>query len=350
VGGNRARIDFAYVAQYDVATVFVSLKHFRQVGGLLCLFLPLTLDSAQAPPTQPAAAAGSPTVNEPTTRQGAQPTDGDNLVTLFVSAKDKKGQAVNDLTPDEIHLYEDKVEQTIESFVIDSSMAVHLAVLIDVSGSRNDKKNEKVERNAVSDFLHTALHDGDAAAIIVFSDRFSLVTDLTGDQKEFDRALEKIAAYKPHGSTALYDTILAVGRGRIPGRLGRRAIVILSDFGDNASVHRRTDAIQAAQESQTAIYCVVDEMTYESKHEMKLGRQAAAELADQTGGETLIVDAPVSLASVLKQLKSDLHNFYVLRYQPTNSVHNGKIRGLRLETSRKGTTLVATKGYFAPKN
>jgi Ca-activated chloride channel homolog len=349
-----ARIDLANRAQYDGAPVFNgSLMPGRLAAFLLCSFLALMVIPERISAAQLAARSGGSTTTETSVPSEALQTVPDNAVTVFVFARDKKGQAVSDLTPDEIHLSADSVEQNIESFVPDHSTAVLLAVLVDVSGSRHDEKSGKVERNALSNFFHSTLHGGDSAAIIVFSERFSLLTDITSDQKELDQALEKLALKKPWGPTALYDAVFAAAGARISGRSGRRAILILSDFGDNASRHPITDAIEAAHKSQASIYCLVDEMmpgAILSKREEKRGKHAAEELSEQTGGQAFVFGSPESLASAIEQLAADLHDCYVLRFHPTNSVHDGRIHNLRLETSRMGVTLITSKVYFAPKD
>jgi VWFA-related protein len=115
----------------------------------------------------------------------------DNGVTLFVSARDEKGHAITDLAPGEIRLWEDKIEQKIESFVPDSATPVLLAVLIDTSGSLRDKFPLKAETSALSELIHTGLRSGDAAIIATFDDEVHLRTQMTTDTQQLDQALRK---------------------------------------------------------------------------------------------------------------------------------------------------------------
>jgi Ca-activated chloride channel family protein len=349
-----ARIDSANRASYDGVSVFKnSIFPGRRADLLLCFFLVLPLVSAKFPTKQPAARATGSTVAEISAPKDAQVAAPDNVVTLFVSATDEKGLAVSDLVPAEIYLSEDKVEQKIESFVLDSSTPVVIAVLIDMSGSRRDEKSRQAEHAALSEFLHTALRNVDTAGILVFNDEIFVLTELTSDIHEFDRVLHEIAKYQPHGATALFDAIFSAAGARIPGRSGHRALLVLSDFDDNASRHSSTEAIQAAQRTQSSIYCLVDQMMPEAKASKRGARrppQSAEKLSKQTGGEALVFDSQQSMASAFEWVKAHLHDAYVLRYRTTNSAHDGKFHKLRLETTRKGVRLGVANAYFARKN
>src|SRR6266568_3651713 len=171
-----------------------------------------------------------PSQEKPSVSTGVQAASQNDAVTLFITVTDKKGQPATDLTKANMHVFEDTMEQVVDSFQYDTSTAVFLGVLIDISGSSRDEKGREKKLGALSDFLHTGLRNQDAGFIIAFRDEGFLLTDLTNSRQDFDQALSKIERYQPHGSTSLYDSIYAAADADFHGRSGRRALLILSDF------------------------------------------------------------------------------------------------------------------------
>lgn len=272
---------------------------------------------------------------------------------IFVTVTDEKGQPVPDLREEEIQVFEDGRKQQIESFARDSATAVLAGILVDISGSRRDEKTRTAELNALSRFLHTSLRVQDGAYIAAFGDQMFLLTDLTNNTVDFDRALHQIALNQPRGSTSLFDSIHRMAGTQFPGRWGRRVLLVLSDFQDNASRHTIEETIQKAQETDAAIYCLVDGMSPEaqsSKRASKKGLQAAEEIATQTGGRVLVFDSADALAPALEQVKSDWQNFYLIRYGSAKGVHDGRRHKLKIVLTRKEASVMSPSARYFSKD
>jgi Ca-activated chloride channel homolog len=324
-------------------------RSLLQIAGgallLACGILQLEgrqLESLSTPPPPSAAAGGSQIITP----------EGD--VTLFVRVTDKKGVPITGIKSTEVRLFENGREQKIESFTYDSSNGVIIGVLVDVSGSRHqDEKAQKKEISAISDFLDNGLSTQDAAYIAAFNERIYLATDLTKKREDFDRGLQKIVAFVPRGSTALYDAICSSADAQLPGQSRHRALLVLSDFDENGSKHTLDETIRKVQETGTDLFCLVDDMSSYTQWSKKTRRRAeenVKELCDETGGTVFRFDSMDALKSALQHIKSDLHGFYIIRYQTTDKTHDGKHRKLKVVVERKNVRITGSHGYFAPKD
>jgi len=72
------------------------------------------------------------------------------------------------------------------------------------------------------------------------------------------------------------------------------------------------------------------------------------ELAQGTGG--LIFESTNNLRSGFDRVESDLRNYYLIGYTPTNSTYDGTFRKIEVKVKRPGLTVAARKGYFAVRD
>ncbi len=77
-----------------------------------------------------------------------------------------------------------------------------------------------------------------------------------------------------------------------------------------------------------------------------------SEGAEVTGGRMFTADNPNQLAATAEKIGTELRNQYVLGYRPSNSVHDGKWRKIKVKLQPpKGSpplTVYAKTGYYAP--
>src|SRR5580698_3678256 len=164
-------------------------------------------------------------------------------VQLLFTVSDKKGRFVTDLGKNDFEISESKQPQSIVEFTAETDLPLRLAILIDTSNSIRDRF--KFQQEAATDFINTVLRPHqDKAMIVSFDTAAELVSDLTEDTEQLNRAVRGL---RPGGGTALYDAIFFACRDKLmqdqPLFKFRRAMVILSDGEDNQSRWTRDKAL-----------------------------------------------------------------------------------------------------------
>jgi Ca-activated chloride channel family protein len=162
---------------------------------------------------------------------------------------------------------------------------------------------------------------------------------------------------KAKGNTALADAIRA-GLLKLHGaQYRRKALVIVSDGGDNMSRHSLRSVKNMAKESDAEIYaidvCDAPSLLITKKLEEKFGRQWLTQVTEVTGGRTLAVDDSAKIPAAAAQISRELRNQYVLAYRPSDAGRDGKWRKLKVriarETSPLAYQLYYRTGYMARK-
>ena len=271
---------------------------------------------------------------------------------MFLTARDRNGRIITDLTQNELKLFEDRQEQKIDSLVWGVPGPLVVGLLIDVSGSRLGEL-VGAERKAAPIFFRRVLGKDDLAFVIAFGKEDYPLSDFTNKLAQLDSAVELASAKSPQGKTALHDVIAKVCREKLSGRPGRKALVLVSDGGDNASRTRNQDAIQIAQLTDTVIYAIdLSESNWRqaSSPEELVGGKVLREFAEQTGGRSFTVRHKRDFQAAFELIAEELRGQYTLQYRPSNAVRDRKFRKLKINTTRKRIELLTRKGYYAPKN
>ena len=112
-----------------------------------------------------------------------------NLVNLFATVRDKNKRIVGDLKQEDFKVYEDNVEQKIAFFSKEVTMPITLGLLIDTSGSEQNRLG--AEQEAASRFLERVMKKGDEAMVISFDLDVDLLADFTDDRGQIERAINK---------------------------------------------------------------------------------------------------------------------------------------------------------------
>jgi Ca-activated chloride channel family protein len=255
-------------------------------------------------------------------------------VILWLTATDKEGHLITDLTRDDFRVYEGDEEQTIIDFYAENR-PITLAILIDTSGSMQGKIEEV--HDAAGAFVDT-LQDQDQALIIDFDDKVFLIQDLTSDK---DALKEAITSTEPIGGTALYDALHAAYR-KIGEIEGRKAIILLSDGEDTSSLFGFERVLEEAQTNNTMIFSI------------GLGIEGAAprrdilkEFSETTGGRFFHVKKVGKLVGAYERIAEELRTQYYLTYSTTNEEWDGHWIKIRLESELPGVNIRARRGYFA---
>lgn len=266
------------------------------------------------------------------------------LVVIPVSVIDANGNFVSGLQMENFRVLEDGRRQEITLFA-DENNPVTVGLLVDRSRSMGPKLPAVAE--AVFAFAHSS-NPHDEMFIVDFSDNVSVERiagkEFANDPKELEKAVASVTA---SGQTALYDAI-AQGLDRLrQGDKDKKALVIVSDGGDNVSTHRFSDVLYLARKSQAVIYAIG--LVGESGQEEDPA--VLRKLCRETGGIAFFPRPQESVAEVSKKIARDLREQYTLGYAPQENDHRDKYRKLVVHVSApgRGKLRVRTRAGYSPE-
>ena len=267
------------------------------------------------------------------------------LIPAHVTTVD--GASVTDLSKDNFRVSEDGVEQTITYFAKDDA-PISIGVLLDTSGSMRNKMRRSSE--AAATFFQTA-NPQDEFFLIEFGDRPKLTVPFTNNPDELYRHVVHAHAF---GRTSLLDAVHMASIQMKQARNSRKAILIVSDGGDNRSRFTPRQVQEDVLESDMQIYAIgifEPDTTRKLTTEEQNGPDLLEELAETTGGRHYRVDDIDQLATIAGRISTDLRNQYVLGYTSTNAGRDGKYRQVKVNVTAKGAAKLRTyyrRGYYAP--
>jgi Ca-activated chloride channel family protein len=271
-----------------------------------------------------------------------------NLVLVPVTVVDSTNRPVIDLPEQNFSLLEGGVQQKIQYFSREDA-PISVALILDFSGSMHNKVEYELE--AVDQFFQYANPEDDYY-IITVSDRPALVADAS---QSTNTILAHLAATEPHGMTALYDSIyLGVNKLR-SARYKRRAMVIVSDGGDNRSRYNLKEIKSMLAESDVLTYSIgiFDDIPIPlfKTIEERLGRKWLDDVTRVSGGRNIPADDRRQIPQISALISRELRTQYVLGYRPTDPNFDGKWRKISVKLAENpGQMHVHFKeGYVAPE-
>ena len=267
------------------------------------------------------------------------------LVLVPVTITDSLDRLVVGLEQDNFQVFDGKQPQDIKHFSSEDT-PVSLGVIFDLSGSMKDKIGPA--REAVGEFLRTA-NPQDEFFIITFADQPEAVSDFTSSVEEIQ---SKLLYTLPKGRTALLDAIYMGLTNMRQARYSRKALLIISDGGDNHSRYTESEIESIVKEADVAVYAVGIYDRYFATQEEMLGPGLLSRMTSLTGGRSFTIENPNELSRVARTIGTALRNQYVLGYRPRNLERNGKWRKikvkLRLSKRLPPLHVYAKSGYYAP--
>jgi len=268
-----------------------------------------------------------------------------DLVLVPVTITDPMNRLVTGLDKDNFEIYEGKDAQEIRHFSSEDA-PVSIGVIFDMSGSMSSKIDRA--REAVMEFFKTA-NPQDEFFMIAFNDRPEQLSDFT---QSVDDIQNKLIFTIPRGRTALLDAIyLGVSKMR-QAKYPKRALLIISDGGDNHSRYTEGEIKSQVKEADVLIYAIGIYDHYFATTEEQLGPALLSEITETTGGRAFTIENPNDLADVATKIGIELRNQYVIGYRPKNHAHDGKWRKIRVKLNPpKGLPrlrVYAKSGYYAP--
>ena len=270
------------------------------------------------------------------------------LVLIPVTVCDPLNRPVTGLEKEHFRVFDNKVEQTLTHFSMeDEPLAVGL--VFDTSGSMGTKLRKS--RMAAGAFFQTANPD-DEFFLVQFNDTPRLTVPITRDTEEIQTQL---AFTEAKGRTALLDAIYLSIHELKKANRQRKALLIISDGGDNSSRYTENELRNLVREGDLLIYAIG---IYEplsvrgrSAEEMS-GPSLLADLAEQTGGRHFAVDNLNELPDIAAKIGVELRNRYVLGFAPTNPLRDGRYHKLHVKlVPPRGLPPLRVfwrLGYYAP--
>jgi len=380
-------------------TLFVSLVAL--CGWLLAARVARS-QQTQAPAVAPAAA---PAAN------AAQVAGGGTLpklatqvkvVTLYATARDKKGKIIANLNKEDFVLDEDGRPQTITYFVRETDVPLTMGLLVDTSLSQ--RRLIDSERDASYTFLdHMLREDKDKAFLIHFDREVELLQDLTSSRPKLQAGLQQLqtptleraseddndGGERHRGGTLLYDAIYLASNELMKKQQGRKAIFVLTDGVDRGSKESLADAVEAAQRADTSIYSIyfADEEPREHEghgghggwgmghggpgygggwpgggggqggpggggrrypQEPRVdGKKVLTQISDETGGRMIEVSKKLPIDQAYAQIEEELRNQYSLAYTPTPANTGAGYHKIHLTAKNTDLTVHARDGYYS---
>jgi VWFA-related protein len=271
-----------------------------------------------------------------------------NLVLIPVTVTDPLNRFVTGLEKDYFKVFEDKKQQQISTFSSEDA-PLSVGVLFDCSGSMGPKLRSS--REAVAQFFKTA-NPEDEGFLIQFHDTAELVLSFTNSLEEIQNHLQ-FAQSK--GMTALLDAIYLGIHEMKRAKNPRKALLIISDGGDNNSPYTESEIRSLVKEGDVQIYAIgiYEPMSSRGRTvEESNGPALLTELAEQTGGRQYQVENLSELPDIAAKIGMELRNQYLLGYSPTNQERDGKYRHVEVKLVQPhGMPLLRAfwrTGYNAP--
>jgi Ca-activated chloride channel homolog len=271
-----------------------------------------------------------------------------DLALVNVTVTDPHDRLVSGLLPKNFHVFENNVEQEIQYFSSEDG-PISIGVIFDLSGSMGNKVGKS--KAAALQFLKTA-NPQDEFFLVGFSDHAELMSTFTNSVEDLQ---SRIVSASAKGSTALLDAIYLGLSEMRTARNAKRALLIISDGGDNHSRYRENDIKRMARESDTQLYAVGMFDPLESRSgtlEELNGPSLLTEVTELTGGRAFDVENLNQLPDITAKIGAELRNQYILGYRPSNKSHDARWRKIKITLrAPKGLpplSIYAKTGYYAP--
>jgi Ca-activated chloride channel homolog len=273
-----------------------------------------------------------------------------DLALVNVTVTDPYNRLVTGLDPDNFRVFEDNIEQEVVSFSSED-VPISIGVIFDYSGSMSNKINKA--REAAIEFFKTA-NPQDEFFLVSFNERAELTSSFTNSIEDLQSRMMLAA---PKGRTALLDAIY-LGLSQMRGaRNGKRALLILSDGGDNHSRYNESDIKRLVKEADTQLYAIgiFDPLGYRNRTPEELnGPSLLSEVTEMTGGRVFAVENLNELPDIATKIGMELRNQYVLGYRPSNKAHDARWRKIKIKLrAPKGLpplNVYSKTGYYAPSH
>ena len=268
-----------------------------------------------------------------------------DLVLVPVTITDTMNRLVTGLEQKDFQVFENNNKQEIRSFASEDA-PVSIGIIFDLSGSMTSKLIRA--REAILQFIRTA-NPQDEFFVIIFNDRPELIEDFTSEVDDIEARLAMVHAGK---RTALLDAIYYGVAKMKDARHQRRALLVVSDGGDNRSRYTEGEVRSQVREADVEMYSIGIFDAYAGTPEEREGPMLLNELAEETGGRLFRVDDVAEMSDIAEKISTELRNQYVIGYKPKDLTRDGKWRKVKVKINPPQglppLTVHARTGYYAP--
>jgi VWFA-related protein len=248
------------------------------------------------------------------------------VVLIPVTVTDPLNRFVTGLEKENFKIAEDKVEQKIQQFSSEDA-PLSVGLVFDTSGSMGNKMEKS--RQAVAEFLKT-MNPEDESFLVEFNDRAELVLGFTRSPEEIQN---KLTFTQSKGRTALLDAVYMALHTMKKAHNARKALLIISDGGDNSSRYTETEIKNLVREADVQIYAIgiFEPVSSRGRTAEEMGGPGLLqEISEQTGGRAFGVENLGELPDIAAKIGLELRNQYILGYSPSNQDRDGKYRKVKV--------------------
>ncbi len=290
-------------------------------------------------PAKDGAAAGTSGMRVPRLRVTA------NLVLVPMTVTDPLNRLVTGLEAPNFEIFDNNVGQVIKSFSTEDA-PVTIGIVFDLSGSMNSKFARA--RRALSEFLRTS-NPADEFFVVAFNDRPAVIVDYTSDVDDVEA---RMVMLHPENRTALIDAVYLGVNKLKDAKYERKALLIISDGGDNRSRYTQGELRRVVRESDVQIYSIGIFDTYAATSEEELGPILLSDISEMTGGRMFKVSDVGDMGDIAARISAELRNQYVVGYRPSDIKKDGNWRKLKVRlvppAGLPPLTVHFRQGYYAP--
>lgn len=263
-----------------------------------------------------------------------------NLALIPVTVVDALNHPVTTLEKQNFLLYDNGEQQTIQHFSREDA-PISVGILLDLSFSMKDKID--IARQALSRFFESSNPEDDYF-VIGFSNQPVLISDASRSIASIE---DRLTFAVPQGNTALLDAIY-MGLERLQNaHYSRRALLIISDGGDNHSRYSKNEIRRIVQEADVEIYALGIFSKVFKTYEEWAGKRLLTEITESTGGHTVSIDNVQELPEAAANISRELRNQYVLGYSPNHNDNRWRKLKVQVVSPSPGVVLhVYSKGGY----
>jgi Ca-activated chloride channel homolog len=254
-------------------------------------------------------------------------------VQVPVLVTDIAGRPVQNLEPGDFELFEEGAQQQIASLLVDDA-PVSIGVVFDASSSMVNKVAASAD--AVDQFFQTSV-PGDEFSLVRFSDSPNYLSGFTSDIHDISARLHTIRA---SGWTALNDAIYLSIQKMRPAHNSRKALLVLSDGGDNNSRYSKRELQQLVREADVQVYSIT---FFE-------GSRLLESISTESGGRLVHVRGRGGLPDAIETISHAMRSQYLLSYYSSNPQNDGKYRRIRVSVKDPALRVSWRHGYYAPSD
>jgi Ca-activated chloride channel homolog len=272
------------------------------------------------------------------------------LVQLDVTVIDQNNNPIYGLSKEDFTVYEDKVQQQIES-VSREEILISFGIVIDTSGSMRNKIQTITD---ASRSLIRQKRPEDEGFVVQFKAESEIVQPFTKEESDLAYALDQLHT---SGPTALLDAIIHSSQYAYKnGKQRRKAIIVISDGLDKNSGVKEEAVIEAIKENEVQLYMIgfieKDEQPASPfyKTTSQKARELLERLATDSGGQAFFPRELSEIPAIAAQIAKGLRTQYVVSYYPANTKRDGTFRTVQVDVNSKGNQRMVARsrqGYYA---